>query len=102
MPSTAFIWQAAPAATTNTTLGTATADSSATVAIVNRSSSVITVRLAISATDSPTNAEWLEFGATIPANGVLERTGLVIPVGEKVVVFASTADTSVSVYGFAG
>lgn len=94
--------QSAPSATTNTTVYTVPSGKVATfnVNVVNRGASTATVRLAISATGTPGNSEWIEYGATIPANGVLERTALVASAGKNVVAYASTADTSVNVYGY--
>lgn len=101
MPS-GILGQAAPAASTNTTVYTVPATKLATfsVNILNRSSAAISVRLAIASTATPTNAEWIEFGAAVPANGVLERTGLIAQAAKQVVVFVSSADASVSVYGY--
>lgn len=101
MPS-GILGQSAPAATTNTTVYTVPAGKVATfnVSIVNRGSSVVSARLAIASTASPATSEWIEYGAAIPSSGVLERTGIVANAGENVVVYASSADLSVSVYGY--
>ncbi len=60
----------------------------------------MSVRLAIASTGSPSNSEWLEYDALIPANGVLERSGLVAQATKNIVIYTSTANASVSVYGF--
>ena len=89
-------------ATTNTTLYTvpATTFTIASVSLCNRSASSVTVRLALAASASPTNAEWIEYGATIPAYSVLERTGLAIDTGKQVVAYASAGSSiSAMVYG---
>lgn len=88
-------------ATTNTTLYTcpATTFSVVTVSIVNRNSTSVTVRLALSASGTPNNAEWLEFGVTLPANSVLERTGIVMETGRNIVVWSSATNVSAVVYG---
>lgn len=101
MPS-GILGQSAPAATTNTTVYTVPSGKLATfsVNVVNRGSAAVSFRLAIAATGTPTTEEWIEFGAAIPANGVLERTGLVAQAGERVVAFTSAADVSVNVYGY--
>ena len=101
MPS-GILGQAAPAATTNTTVYTVPATKLATfsINILNRSSLAISVRLAIASTATPATAEWFEYGAAIPASGVLERTGLIAQAGEQVVVYVSSADASVNVYGY--
>jgi threonine dehydrogenase-like Zn-dependent dehydrogenase len=98
-----ILGQAAPAATTNTTVYTVPATKVATVIIniVNTSSSLANVRVAISATGTPSASEFIEHDAQILANGgVLERTGVVMQAGKNVVVFSDIIGTSVSVYGF--
>jgi hypothetical protein len=95
--------QSAPSAVTNTTVYTVPVSKVATfnVSICNRSYvTAVLVRVAICATGTPANAEYIEFEAVVPPNGVLERTGIVATAGKLVVVYASTADTSVNVYGF--
>lgn len=94
--------QSALSATTLTTVYTVPASTLAVVNInvVNRSTSATAdVRVALAATATPTTAEYIEFDATIPARGVLERTGIALQATEKVVVYASTANCSVNVYG---
>ena len=95
--------QSAPSAVTNTTVYTVPVGKVATfnVNICNRSYvDGVLVRIAVAATSTPSNAEYVEYEAAIAPNGVLERTGIVATAGKLVVVFASTADTSVNVYGF--
>lgn len=101
MPS-GILGQSAPAATTNTTVYTVPSGKVATFNInfVNRGSSSATVRLAIASTGTPADSEWIEYDSTVPANGVLERTGIVAQAAERVVAFASTANTSINVYGY--
>ena len=57
------------------------------------------VRLAISDSGTPTNAEFIEFDSELIANGVIERSGIVIQSDKNIVVRASTNDVSVNVYG---
>ena len=101
MPS-GVLGQSAPSATTNTTVYTVPASKVASfnVNIVNRGTSAATVRVAIASTATPADAEWIEYDASIPASGVLERTGIVAHAAERVVVYASTANTSVNVCGY--
>ncbi len=89
-------------ATTNTTVYTVPASTvaSCTVRFCNRSSSAVTVRLAISTTGTPADADYLEYGATVPANGIMEDSGLVLDAGKLVVAYASATGISVNVYGF--
>lgn len=97
-----ILGQSAPSATTNTTVYTVPASTTATftVSILNTGSSDITARLAVATTSSPTQSQYLEYDATIPAKGVLERTGIVAQATRQVVVYVSAATAAVSVFGF--
>lgn len=90
------------AATTNTTVYTVPASKVATFTVncCNRSSNSVTVRLALASSGTPALSEWIEYDTAIPANGVLERTGLVAHAAERLVAYAGAANVSVSVYGF--
>ena len=96
-----ILGQAAPAATTNTTVYTVPASTLAVVniSVVNRGGSAATVRVALSAAATPNDDEWIEYNTSVGATSVLERTGIVLDTTKNVVVYASSADTSVSVYG---
>jgi len=96
-----ILGQAAPAATTNTTVYTVPASTLAVVniSVVNRGGSAATVRVALSAAATPNDDEWIEYNTSVGATSVLERTGVVLDTTKNVVVYASSADTSVSVYG---
>lgn len=97
-----ILGQAALSATTNTTVYTVPAStlSVVNINIVNRSTSASAdVRVALASTATPQNSEFIEYDATIPPRGVLERTGVAMNATEKVVVYASTANCSVNVYG---
>ena len=66
-----ILGQSALGASSNTTVYTVPASTHAVVnvSILNRSSSTAsTVRLAISATGSPGNAEWIEYGVSVPVS----------------------------------
>lgn len=97
-----ILGQSAPSATTNTTVYTVPAGTTSTftASICNRGTSAITARLAVAATGTPGNSEWLEYDASIPASGVLERSGIVAQATKQVVAYVSAATASVSVYGF--
>lgn len=97
-----ILGQSAPSATTNTTVYTVPASTTATVtvSICNTGSSAITARLAVAASGTPGASEWLEYDASIPANGVLERSGIVAQATKQVVAYVSAATAAVSVYGF--
>jgi len=94
--------QADLTATTNTTIYTVPASKVATITVncCNRSNVDTTIRLALSATGTPADSEWIEYDATIPANGVLERTGIVVDATKNLVAYANLSGISVSVYGF--
>jgi len=88
-------------ATTDTTVYTVPADTFAivTVSACNRASTNRTVRIATAAADTPTAAEYVEYDATLIGNGVLERGGIVLDAGKKIVARANSTDVSVVVYG---
>lgn len=94
--------QAAPAATTNTTLYTVTTGKVAifSVNICNTNATAVTVRLSISATSTPASGEYLEYETQVPGNGVLERTGLMATAGKLIVGYASASGVSFNVYGY--
>jgi hypothetical protein len=97
------ISQAAPLANIYTTVYTVPNGVTATlnVNIVNRGIDAALVRLAIAtATGTPSDSEFIEYDAGILSNDVLERTALVVTANKNLVVYADTADTSVSIYGF--
>ena len=84
----------------NTTCYTvpATTFSVVSVNIVNRSSSTVAqVRIAVASAATPTTDEWIEFDSSIVANGVLERTGIVMDAGKLIVVNSQTASPALSV-----
>lgn len=88
-------------AETNTTLYTAPSGfySVANVNVCNRTNQAATIRIALSASGTPTDAEWVEYNAEIPARGILERTGLVVGAGQNIVAYSDTADVSAVAYG---
>ena len=97
-----ILGQNALAATTNTTVYTVPGSTHAVVniSVVNRSSSAAaTVRLALSATATPSNGEWIEYDVSVPKNGVLERTAISLNATKNIVAYTTSADVSVSVYG---
>jgi len=97
-----ILGQAALSATTDTTVYTVPSSTLAIVNInvVNRSSSTAAnVRVALASTATPQNSEYIEYDASVPSNGVLERSGIAMNASERVIIYASTANCSVSVYG---
>lgn len=88
-------------ATTNTTVYTCPASTFtvASVSICNRNSTTVTVRLALAASGTPTASEYLEYDVQLLANGVIERTGIVLDSGKLLVAYASAANVSVVAMG---
>jgi len=72
------------------------------VNICNRNSSTpASIRLAVSAGATPGPSEYIEYDSSLVANGVLERTGIVMKTGD-LLVFSTPTGTptlSVVVYG---
>jgi len=71
------------------------------VSICNRSATAVTIRLALTTSGaSPANTDYLEYDASLSANGVLERTGIVMTASNQLVVTAGTGNVvSVVVVG---
>lgn len=70
-----------------------------TVNICNRNTSPITIRIAISTSGTPGNADYIEYDTELTANGVLERTGLVLDEGKQLIVRSSGTGVSAVCYG---
>ena len=71
----------------------------ATLNIVNRQGTATTVRVALrDAVGNVTDADCIEYDVSLPANGVLERTGIVLDSSNGLHVYASAAVSAV-VYG---
>lgn len=89
------------AAATNTSVYTVPSGYFAVVSvnICNRANTAISVRIAAAAADTPTNAEYLEYDTEILGRGVLERTGIIIGAGQKIVVRSTAANVSAVVFG---
>ena len=97
-----ILGQSAPSATTNTSVYTVPASTLAVVnvMIINRSASnPADVRIALAASGTPNNEEYIEYDVSVPPKGVLERTGMALQASKSVIVYTSTADTSVTVTG---
>ena len=90
---------------TNVYLCPASTFAVASISICNRNATAVTVRLALTTTNPtgntpPADNAFLEYGVTIPANSVLERTGLVCDATNKyIVVYASTTSVNAVSYG---
>lgn len=72
----------------------------ATVSIVNRSNSAITVRVGVSTSTTIIGVtDYIEYETEIMPKGVLERTGLVIDAGKSILVRSSTANVTAMAFG---
>ena len=99
--ATGILGQAALVASTNTTVYTVPSNTFTvfSVSVLNRGTSSVTVRIALSALGTPTNAEWIEYDVTLDPNGVLERTGLMMNATKNLVVYTTGSSVSVSAFG---
>lgn len=88
-------------AATNTTLYTVPASTFAVVTlnVVNRGASAANIRVAIAASGSPLDSEYIEFDVSLAPKGVLERMGLVLDAGKLLVVRSSATSVNAIVYG---
>ena len=88
-------------ATTNTTVYTCPADTYAVVSvnICNRGADTSAIRIAVATGDTPGAAEYIEYDANVFSTNVLERTGIVLSAGQRIVVYSSLANISAVVVG---
>ena len=75
----------------------------ATISVCNRGATAATIRIAITANDpgaaAPADSEYIEFDVSLAAKGVLERTGIVMDAGKRIVVRSSATSVSAVAYG---
>lgn len=98
-----ILGQAAPAAATNTTVYTVPGGVYAVpiIAVVNRGAADAKVRIALAVAATPTNAEFIEYDAVVPANGgVLERSAPVMQAARRIVVRDDTGTCSYTISGY--
>ena len=93
--------KASLAAGVDTDVCTVTAGTVATVNVnfCNTTAADIAVRLAVR-DGALAASDYVEYDAVIPANGVLERSALVLSAGETIVARAAAVGVSVRVFGF--
>ena len=97
--------QAAPSATTETTLYTVPSGYSAvvsTITIANQAGTSGTYRIAVrpAADASTTQKHWIVYGATVGASDSIMLTlGITLAASDVIRVYASSADMSFSVFG---
>jgi hypothetical protein len=85
----------------NVTVYTAPTDTYAvaSINICNRGNQATSIRIAVAAADTPTAGEYIEFDTEVLSKGVLERTGIVLAAGQKIVCYASGANISAVAMG---
>ena len=71
----------------------------ASVSIINRGNTSLSIRLAISDSNTPTNAEFIEYDSNLDAKGILERTGLVMQAGKQLIVYSSAVNCNAVAFG---
>lgn len=71
----------------------------ATVSMCNRTPLPVDVRIAVR-NAALSDSDYIEYGTTIPPNGVLERSQIVLSAGEIITVRANAAGVSARVHGF--
>jgi len=88
-------------ANTDTTIYTcpASAVTTANINLVNTAASATQIKLSIG-TNPPSNEDFIEYNTSIPANGVLERSGIVMSENEILVAKASGSGIVVRAFGF--
>lgn len=100
--ATGTLGQADLAAATNTTVYTVPADTTATISIsiCNRSSLHRSIKIAISASGTPSDSEYIEYETSLIGNGTLERTGLVVSANKNIVVYSNDDKVTANIYGY--
>lgn len=95
-----FVEKADLSANVEVQLGSAlTANMTTNVRFCNRNSFDVTVTIAIGTGASAAAADYIEFGGRCPANDIVEETGLLISIGEKIFVKSNNAGVSVRAHG---
>jgi hypothetical protein len=90
------------AALTNNPVYVVTATKLATfnLNLVNRTSASIKVRIAFAVSIPPALGEYIEYDFVLPANGVYEKTAVVLDATKIVSIYPSAIGVSAVLYGF--
>lgn len=68
------------------------------LSVCNRTALAVTVRIALTSSSTPpATTDYLEYDASLSANGVLERTGIVMAAGNQLWVTAGTGNALTAV-----
>jgi len=71
----------------------------ATITLCNRGGTSASIRIALSDSTSPAAADYIEFDTEILANGVIERTGIVLDESKYIIVRSDSNNVSAVAYG---
>ena len=66
----------------------------------NKNAASAKIRLAIGSGSSPVDGDYLSYDQSIPANGIIEDTGIVCSAGEKVWGYSAANGVNIRVHGF--
>ncbi|WP_298032484.1 hypothetical protein [uncultured Desulfovibrio sp.] len=69
------------------------------ISLCNTGDGTAITGMALCAADTPDPAEWIESGTPLAAHGALERTGIVLQAGRRVVIRSDVTGVSASVWG---
>lgn len=102
--NTGFNYSADLTASTNTTVYTVPSGKAATFTVVfaNRTANPVTVSLAMCASATPANSEYVFYALVLNSYDSLEWAGLVASANRQIVAYSVQAGVSVQVYGFEG
>jgi hypothetical protein len=90
-------------ANTNTVVYTVTASAisaSISVIVCNRDSQSVKVRIAVAKADTPKDAEWVIWDASIDPGQSLEQACLIASPGDRIVCYSNSANVSYRAMGF--
>tara|TARA_B100000945_G_C20089567_1_gene460624 strand:+ start:292 stop:606 length:315 start_codon:yes stop_codon:yes gene_type:complete len=73
-----------------------------TLNVCNRGAGSVTVQIALSTDTTITDDEFIEYDVSIPAKGVLERTGIVLSENNGLYIYTSASDVTAVAYGLDG
>jgi hypothetical protein len=90
------------AATSNTSVYTVPSSKLSVLnfTVSNRGTSTAFLRVALSDSGTPAQADFIEYDSALIPGGVLERTGLVMDASKVLVAYSSNANVSIVAYGY--
>lgn len=99
--ATGILGQEALSATTDTIVYTVPAATFGivTINVTNRNATSRNIRIALAASGTPSNEEYIEYDTELLGHGTLERGGVVVDAGKNIVVYSSGTDVTACVYG---